>query len=992
MAGQNVFRMVIELIAKDKNASVTMEKFGKSTAKAGKKAQVAAGSLKQLAGAFTSLVVASKVSNAIQSIVDPARKMEIAMMRLSFLTGETSAKLGAMRKVAEDVAKVTTFGPQEAADALSQLVRATGSADVAMKSLATTTGLAMASFGKLTLEGSTRMVSDMAKSFSMSADEIAAAGDKIMAVSKSAGVGVEEMKQVMGYLGTGAIRGEQSFDEMMSSFMMVRRILPSSRRAATQLMRVMGEFTKKKAVEAMDSIGVATTDATGHIRAFSDIMLDLAKASEMDSIRVRDALNAGFGESSMKPIMAMLAQLKNGMVTSSGAVLTGSQIFEHFNGVLNNSKGAVQAASDAYMETASSGLTRLGEAFDMLKTQLGEQILPSLGVVAKALADATVAIIEFGKAIPGPIKWLLAMSFKSGLLIASVMALRMAWVGAKMIFKGALEYMQKNSAAAKVASTSMDQYATSTKRATMAMREMKSLAPAGFIGPMEKGQKRLPTGTGMPMGRPIFNRAVASLTKAEGSLARIKTAMGGVKSAAVAVGGFLKTNWLGLLLVFSDIAVKLFKMMDNWFDKMEKREFAEAMGLRVEKVMGKSKRELRALGVWRESLLGERVSVKKALSIKDYKEAVKQFKATNVKLTTPLIETIKWQKRIDPKVLAEEQFKRQWEQHQKMLKDKEAQDLKATQRWNSTFKAGSRALRLGSEPLTKAITRWEALINWKPKVLDIDKANKIDRLMHNVVKRGEGGTFKGKTLTKGDLAAMQAAQAGYGMWRRVQVKAMEGRATVAEVNAANEAMAKTKLILNKVLPPSMGEHLTKLFDATLGATVQSVSAKNFEASTAYLRGTKGASIFPSGAGIGPGELATRQAADIQKKGGTSLLDNLRRFLSSDKLEEKTVIGGSGYSNTMKQRLDYQKRINAPSIIPEEADVMSKENREAAQKREQRDAIAEKDRKRIAVGIQELVGFVKDLRYRFMNPMSPDPGQLTTGGVGTNSLQKVPGDA
>ena len=426
------FKTSIEIGAVD-TASPVLNTVEKNVKKVSETVEGSAASFKNLAGAFTALVVAKHIIGVIQSVVKPATDMQLAMKNLGFQTGVVGEKLDEMRRKAEYAAEITTYGPQQSVEVMLQLARATGSADAAMSSLAQTLGLAQASFGKLTPEKAAEMVGTMVKAFGIGADQIKGATDKIAALSKAMGVGLEEFKDVMGSMGLAALRGGQSFDTLISMFALARRVLPNSRRAATEILRAMSEITKGKAVGAFGDIGVSVMDATGRIRDFGQIMLELATKYTSAPIIVRDAINNAFGEAAAKPIIAMISQLTIGIDTMTEKGLYGSQVLDYMNGVLSTSSGAVKQLSDAYMETASAAFQQLSEAWDGIKRAIGDALLPALRALATNITAIIHVVTSFIK-LP-VVNFLAGIVIKAVALIAGAHALRLAFHGLSTIFK-----------------------------------------------------------------------------------------------------------------------------------------------------------------------------------------------------------------------------------------------------------------------------------------------------------------------------------------------------------------------------------------------------------------------------------------------------------------------------------------------------------------------------------------------------------------------------
>lgn len=856
----NLFRVVIELVAKDK-ASAVVGKTTKSIQQAGKAATTATASFKNLAGAFTSLVVAGRVRAAMEALITPARKMETSMMRLGWLTNKATAELGFMRREAERVAKVTVYGPQESVDAMAQLVRATGSAETAMGALHTSAGLAMASFGKMKLEKSSQMVSSMAKSFSMSGDEIGAAGDKLMAVTKATGVGVEELRDVMGYLGTAAIRGGQNFEQMLMSFSLARRVLPSSRRAATQLMRVMGELSSTKAQNALEAIGIRTSDLAGNIRPMSEVMLDLSDAAARAPLQVRDALNEAFGQAAVKPMFAMLAQLRNGFKTMTGETLYGAQVFSYLNDQIKNSSGAVKEAGDRYMQTADAGIRRMAEAWEMVKTALGEAILPQLGKLAKSLATALTALIDFGRALPGPVKWLLKSAGFIALVGAGVTALRMAWVSLSNIYKAAIAYTGQI-----VATTTQSAVAANTAAAAQTRLagayNMTSTAAVRYAGAQRAAAAA------------SASSAASSVAGAAGVAVGAVSRLGGVMRG---VGGFLRSNWLGIVLLAAptimDWMTKLYKKYTDYTKKM----MAEAAGISGERAKKMSEKEIqsewqwkwhfgdisqykgkkRPTGKWAGMPGGPQEKwqaqnlMTKAMSAGTLKEAKAIFEPAIYKaLNAPGTKKAKWDEEERRKWL-EFEFKKRFEFNKKLEAVKDQMDARRRAQQEQVWRKAKNWLMLGTKPFEKAISKLEQLTSYEPKDVKTSSIVTIMKYMDAIQRKGVGGRVgRGVALSEGDIRGAKGGKKGMEMFTDVLRRAIAGEKLTGTEVTAGLGGAMQAINLLKATRSMPNEQIKKMQETTVEALISQLKGPARASAMAWLQSGQGISTRPGKGAVG----------------------------------------------------------------------------------------------------------------------------------------------
>lgn len=443
----NQFKELIELVALDR-ASRPMQQVARSAAvadtaivkltggvkKSSKAASQHSASIGQLAGAFTSLVVAKQMLGGIVGVLKPAMAMQMSMTRLKMLTGAGTEALADMRAEAERVAAATTYSPQQMIEAMVSLRRATGSTSEAMSLLGTTANLAMASMGKLEPGKAADIIATTYRSFSMDVDEAKLSADKMISSSMAMGIGVEELANTMGRLSVAATRGNQSFDEILMNFMLVQRVLRSSRRSATLLSSAFGTLDTKKAQDALQGIAEVVDSSTGQIRPFSKIMQDIAAVSNDSMSNVRSAINEAFGDQGVQVVLPILRQLKQGILDDNAAVLKGADAYKYFQGVLAKQPGALQAVSESYLGTMSAILQQVSEAWTLFKTNIGEALLPALTAIGTGLMGFTKILTGFFTA-PG-VKYVSAFALNILAVAASVKILKLALSGVAAIWAG----------------------------------------------------------------------------------------------------------------------------------------------------------------------------------------------------------------------------------------------------------------------------------------------------------------------------------------------------------------------------------------------------------------------------------------------------------------------------------------------------------------------------------------------------------------------------
>ena len=680
-------------------------------------------------------------------------------------------------------------------------------------------------------------------------------------------------------LGVAAIRGGQDFEQMLKGFVLARRVLPSSRRAATQLARVMGELASDKAIKALGDIGIQVTDTVGNIRNLSDIMLDLARAAEVGPLQARDALNAAFGQAAVKPMLAMLAQLRNGMQNATGETIKGAQVYEFMNKALRNSTGAMKAAKDAYMETTEAGVQQMTEAWETFRARLGEAFLPALKALTTTLAGALTVVVDFIKGL-GPfgktvLKWGTVLIFAGG----AITALKMAFGGMSTIWGAAAAKLKEMSTAQAASNTATATNTTlTTTNNTVKKKSYFATLQAASAG------KRL------SLQYKGMNAHVVMLTRSEkanlfmmNKVPRVyraaTVATNTLKWATKSLWAVLKSNPIGWLLL---ALPKLMEYMDKLkkATSMDKEEWQVEMKKRLRETLKGNKtlayiRSIKDKGI-RDDLMKDK-NIKRVLahSGAEYTPgAEKQVKGVREYLFGVSAERItEWPKMRHGviKEILEEQLKqvgREEELRNKMSALREKMHMDNMQK-------SKNALMLGSAPFERAVTKLEGLMKYKPKIIKTSSIAKVMDYMDLIQKRGPGGRIgAGPELGAGDVTASIKGKAGMQELVSLLKKATSGgKVTGTEAaNAAAGAMYAINL-LKHTMPGKM-KMIEKLQETTVEALLHQLKPAARASAAAWLQSAEGQSAVPDGGRMpgffrGAGGFAPSGAAAARKIGAQS---------------------------------------------------------------------------------------------------------------------------
>ena len=541
-------------------ATRMLSAFAQGMEEASVAASRAGGNFKNLAGAFTGMVVAKHIGGLMQSMLKPAIDMETSLTQLSMITGESGAALIKYKEAALEAARATSFNPTESIAALIRLRQATGDTQSALALLTPTLTLAMASAGKVSPEKAGEATGALVKAFGMNSTEAARALQELGATGRITGLQLQDITGVMTKLNLASFQSQSTFKETVLAFGLARRSMHSSERGATQVMRAIQDlmsgtsFGDKKHF-GLGPLGVETMDFyTGKIRSLGDIMGQVASKSGGNLNMAISQLQSSGGSAGMQAMMALMQQLQKGIpgYTERGIALWQRLLKEIDKQASQDPLGKMAAK---YKESMQFATQQISEGFIRIKIAIGESMLQPLKQVAGVvgyLVDGTSKFMATGVG-----QFMSTFAGRLALVAAGAFALKAVFMGISLIvlatknnvaaFTSAIgsAFLAAGSGAAGIGGGIGQRYATNKSAALAA-----SLGgTAGFAG-------RMTPGLGTVSG-PLTATQAALVNAGGGSLGT----MGTVGAAARTFGGTLLAGAKGLLSFIGPLGIATAALM-----------------------------------------------------------------------------------------------------------------------------------------------------------------------------------------------------------------------------------------------------------------------------------------------------------------------------------------------------------------------------------------------------------------------------------------------
>ena len=303
-----------------------------------------------------------------------AATMGYSVEELNNPASEASQNLATLTDFAKEMGAKTAFSATQAAEALNYMALAGYDAETSMAMLPNVLNLAAAggidlayasdmvtdaqSALGLTLEQTSMMVDQMARTSSKTNTSVAQLGEAFLTVggtAKNLSGGVTELSTMLGVLADNGVKGSEGGTALRNIIL--------SLSAPTD-----------KAAKTLKSLGVQAFDAQGNMRPLNETFLDLQSAlNNLSGEAKTQALDEIFNKTDLKSVEALLG--------------TSADRYNELADAIGNAEGAAQNMADVQLDNLAGSLTLLQSAAEGVKIAIGEKLQP----YAKGLVDWVTA-------------------------------------------------------------------------------------------------------------------------------------------------------------------------------------------------------------------------------------------------------------------------------------------------------------------------------------------------------------------------------------------------------------------------------------------------------------------------------------------------------------------------------------------------------------------------------------------------------------------------
>ena len=270
------------------------------------------------------------------------------MNKVKAVSQATTAQMVLMKDQALAMGSATKFSAKEAADAQGFLAMAGLSVNDVMAALPGTLELAAA--GNLDLATAADKATNVLSGMKLPVEELGRVNDVMAATAGSANTSVLELADAMVYAGPVASSAGITLEETAAAIGVLSNAGMKGEMAGTALRGSISRLLdpSAKAATTMRELGVQTTDSSGAMLPFADILDNIAAAG-VDAGEIMGA----FGQRAGPGMLNLLA--------------TGGDALRGFTVDLEGSGGAAQRMADTQLEGLVGSMTRLSSATDTAK-------------------------------------------------------------------------------------------------------------------------------------------------------------------------------------------------------------------------------------------------------------------------------------------------------------------------------------------------------------------------------------------------------------------------------------------------------------------------------------------------------------------------------------------------------------------------------------------------------------------------------------------------
>lgn len=319
------------------------------------------------------------------SAVRTGMNFDSAMSQVAATMGKSVDEIQDLRDFAKEMGAKTAFSASQAAEALNFMALAGYDAKKSMQMLPNVLNLAAAggmelarasdmitdtqSALGLTMEETTDLVDQMAKTASKTNTSVSQLGDAMLTVGGTAKTmkgGTVELAAALGILADNGTKGAEG---------------------GTALRNVLMTMSSAKFEKTFGTLGVSAYDSKGKMRELKDVLADMnAVMSNMTDKEKTQLISKTFNKFDLKNVNALLA--------------TSTERWDKLTTEISEASGASEAMAETQLDNLTGNVTKLKSAYEGVQIEISDKLTPTLNDFVKlgteGLSDITSGLKSSG--------------------------------------------------------------------------------------------------------------------------------------------------------------------------------------------------------------------------------------------------------------------------------------------------------------------------------------------------------------------------------------------------------------------------------------------------------------------------------------------------------------------------------------------------------------------------------------------------------------------
>lgn len=351
-----------------------------------------------------------------------------AMSKVKGLSGATEEEFKQLSETAREMGASTIYSATDAADALGYMALAGWDAKQSMDAIPGVLSLAAAS--GMDLAQASDMVTDYLSAFGESADQAGRMADVLAYAQGNSNTSTEQLGDAFKNCAANANAFGLDIEQTTALLGKLSDQGLKGSLAGTALTATFRDITQKmeKGAITIGKTKISVQDANGNFRSMTDILTDVASATDgMGNAQKSAALMGTFTADSIKALNILLQ--------------SGSGNIKEFEDALRNCDGTAEEMADTMNDNLKGDIAELESAFEEACLTIYDKLEPALRLIVQAVTNLVncfsklpTPVLNVIMAVAGFMALLGPLALLVGTFMASITKLREAWVMLKTLF------------------------------------------------------------------------------------------------------------------------------------------------------------------------------------------------------------------------------------------------------------------------------------------------------------------------------------------------------------------------------------------------------------------------------------------------------------------------------------------------------------------------------------------------------------------------------